>query len=102
LYNGSSSEAHVEFSRSGSALAQKLAQFLQPDIPGYWQKIAKCYYDHYIFQLNGDPVPTYPERNMIWVKQETLLRQRFRQWFRFNRGVIQMMWHRRRAVGIVP
>ena len=104
LYQGSNGEAPAEASRSRSdkVLLQGLSRFLQPEIPRYWQTIAKCYYDHYIFQLNGHPVSAYPERHTIWARQEAALKQRFRQWFRFTRSVIQMMWRRKRARGIVP
>jgi len=104
LYQGSNGEAPGEASRSRSAraLSQGLSRFLQPKIPRYWQTIAKCYYDHYIFQLNGHPVSAYPDRHTSWARHEAALGQRFRQWFRFTRGVIQMMWRRRRARGIVP
>jgi hypothetical protein len=104
LYTQWNAEVPVESSRlkPARALSRGLSQFLQPEIPAYWQSIARCYYDHYIFQLNGHPVSTYPEQHMIWARQEASLRQRFRQWFRFNRGLIQMMWRRMRARGIVP
>jgi hypothetical protein len=89
-------------SRPAETLLQGLAGFLGPNIPGYWQQIARCYYDHYVFQLNGHPVSTYPERHTNWVRQETSLPQRFRQWFRFNRSLLRMRWQRKRATGIVP
>ena len=89
-------------SPSARALARRLGRFLQPDIPRYWRDIAKCYYDHYIFQLNGPPVSAHPERHLTWAKEEGLLKQRLRQWYRFNRGVAQMTWRRRRSQGIVP
>jgi hypothetical protein len=104
LYQRSGGEAPVRSScsRSARVLSRKLTRFLRPEIPGYWQKIARCYYDHYIFQLNGHPVPTYPEQHTNWVRQETSLRQRCRVWLRFNRNLFQMMWRRQRARGIVP
>ena len=104
LYRGSNAAAPGDASQSrpASALLQGLARYLQSDIPGYWQSIAKTYYDHYIFQLNGHPVSAYPERHAGWASQEAALKQRFRQWFRFVRNVTQMKWRRRRASGIVP
>jgi len=104
LYQGSNGEAPADRSRSRAAreLARGLSRFLQPGIPGYWQSIAKTYYDHYIFELNGHPVSAYPERHTMWANHEAALKQRFRQWFRFTRGALQMMWRRRRARGIVP
>jgi hypothetical protein len=103
LYQESSGEAaQSSLSPRARELSQELSRFLQPDIPGYWQRIAKCYYDHYIFQLNGHPVSTYPERHANWVKAETSLKQRFRSWLRFNRDLLQMRWRRKRAEGIVP
>src|SRR5262245_5006327 len=75
LYQGSSIGAPRRSSRSRSArvLSRKLSQFLRPEIPGYWQQIARCYYDHYIFQSNGHPVSAYPEQHAHWVRQETSL-----------------------------
>lgn len=104
LYQGSNGIAPstASLSRSARMLSQGLARFLQPDIPGYWQSIAKTYYDHYIFQLNGHPVSAYPERHTVWARQEAALKQRLRQWFRFTRNVSQMTWRRRRTSGIVP
>jgi hypothetical protein len=104
LYQGSNGEAPAEAGRSRSAreLSQGLSRFLQPEIPGYWQSIARTYYDHYIFQLNGQPVSAYPERHTRWATQEAPVKQRLRQWYRFTRGVLQMAWRRRRANGIVP
>lgn len=104
LYQGSTGSApsKASLSRSARILSQGLARFLQPDIPGYWQSIAKTYYDHYVFQLNGHPVSAYPERHTAWARQEAALKQRLRQWFRFTRGVSQMTWRRRRTSGIVP
>ena len=104
LYQGSNGSAPstATLSRSARMLSQGLARFLRPDIPGYWQSIAKTYYDHYIFQLNGHPVSAYPERHTVWARQEGALKQRLRQWFRFTRGVSQMTWRRRRTTGIVP
>jgi hypothetical protein len=57
LYHRQNGDMPVESSQSGSAraLSRRLSRFLQPEIPAYWQKIAWCYYDHYIFQLNGHP-----------------------------------------------
>jgi len=89
-------------SRPAETLLQGMAAFLGPDIPGYWQRIARSYYDHYVFQLNGHPVSTYPERHTNWVRQERSLPQRFRQWYRFNRSLWCMRWQRKRARGIVP
>ena len=104
LYQGSNGSAPstATLSRSARMLSQGLARFLRPDIPAYWQSIAKTYYDHYIFQLNGHPVSAYPERHTVWARQEGALKQRLRQWFRFTRGVSQMTWRRRRTTGIVP
>jgi hypothetical protein len=39
---------------------------------------------------------------VAWAKEEALLKQRLRQWYRFTRGVTQMTWRRRRSQGIVP
>jgi hypothetical protein len=89
-------------SRSARVLLRRLSRFLRPQIPDYWQKIARCYYDHYIFQLNGHPVSTYPEEYTNWIRQETSLRERCRKWLRFNRDLFKMMWRRKRATGIVP
>jgi hypothetical protein len=104
LYQRSNGDASVEatLSRSARLLSRRLSRFLHPDIPGYWQRIARCYYDHYIFQLNGHPVSAYPERHAMWASREASPKQRFRQWFKFTRGVIQMTWRRRQARGIVP
>lgn len=104
LYRRSSGEAPVEpaYSRSARVLSRRLSRFLGPEIPAYWQRIARCYYDHYIFQVNGHPVSTHPERHASWAKQEGTLKQRLRQRYRFTRGVMQMAWRRRRASGIVP
>jgi len=104
LYQRSSGEAPVEssWSKSARVLSRGLSRFLRPEIPSYWQKIATCYYDHYIFQLNGHPVSTYPEQQTNWVRHEASVRQRCRQWLRFNRDLFQMMWRRKRATGIVP
>jgi hypothetical protein len=92
----------TSLSRLGRLLLRRLSRFLQPEIPGYWQKIARCYYDHYIFQLNGHPVPTYPEQHTNWVRVETSLKERCRKWLRFNRDLLQMMWRRKLAKGVVP
>lgn len=92
----------TNLSKSGRVLLQKLSRFLGNDIPGYWQQIAKCYYDHYIFQLNGHPVSTHPELLTAWVTQETSLRRRGRQWLRFNRDLFRMMWLSKTERGIVP
>jgi hypothetical protein len=104
LYHASNGRPPLEPIRSEAAraLARQLSRFLQPDIPAYWQKIARCYYDHYIFQLNGHPVSAHPERHARWASDEALLSQRLRQWYRFTRGVTQMKWRCRRAQGIVP
>jgi Cupin-like domain len=89
-------------SRSGRALLRRLSRFLRPDIPEYWQKVARCYYDHYIFQLNGHPVSTYPDQHINWIGQEATLKERCRKWLRFYRDLVQMMWRRKMARGIVP
>jgi hypothetical protein len=104
LYQQVSDEAPTKpsLSRSGKVLLRRLYRFLRPEIPGYWQNIARCYYDHYVFQLNGHPVSAYPEQHTNWVRQETSLRERCRKWLRFNRDLFQMMWRRKRARGIVP
>jgi Cupin-like domain len=94
--------ARSTLSRSAKTLLHGLSVFLKPNIPGYWQQIARCYYDHYVFQLNGHPVSTYPERHTRWVRQEKSPSQQFRQWFRFNRSLLRMRWQRKRATGIVP
>lgn len=83
-------------------LLHALSRFLRPDIPGYWRQIARTYYDHYIFQINGHPVSTYPERHAAWARQEASLKQRCRLWLRFNRDLVQMAWRQKRASGIVP
>jgi len=100
--SGSVTTDTSSLSAPATALAEKLSRFLRPDIPDYWQKIARCYYDHYVFQSNGHPVSTYPERHANWVRQQTSLTQRGRRWLRFNRDMLRMMWLRRRATGIVP
>ena len=104
LYQRSSGEAPVEanLSKSARVLSITLSRFLRSDIPGYWQKIPSIYYDHYVFQRNGHPVSAHPEQHAIWVRQETSLRQRCLQWLRFNRGLFQMMWRRKRMRGLVP
>jgi hypothetical protein len=104
LYQQSNGEAPVQsgLSQSARVLSRRLSLFLRPEIPDYWRKIAKCYYDHYIFALNGHPVPSYPERHTNWVRQESSLKQRCRLWLRFNRDLLRMMWLRKRASGIVP
>ena len=101
LYKGSNGAA-ANGSRSARELRARLARFLRPEVPGYWRSIARCYYDHYIFQTNGHPVAAYPEWHATWAKQEGALKQRLRQRYRFMRGVLQMKWWRMRANGIVP
>ena len=93
---------NLKLSASARALRRRLSRFLQPDIPGYWQKIARCYYDHYVFQINGHPVAAYPERHATWARQEASLKPRFRHWARFIRGRARMIWRRRMVTGIVP
>lgn len=104
LYEQLSGEARMKPSPSRSArvLLRRLSRFLRPDIPEYWQKAASCYYDHYIFQLNGHPVSSYPEQHSNWVRQEATLKERCRKWLRFYRDLFQMMWRRKVATGIVP
>ena len=104
LYRASSGGAPVDrsHSRSARALSRDLSRFLKPEIPGYWRRIAKCYYDHYVFQVNGHPVSAHPERHASWATHEATPTQRLRQWYRFTRGQIQMTWRRRRANGVVP
>jgi hypothetical protein len=104
LCQPTSGEAPVQptLSRSGRALLRGLSRFLQPEIPGYWQKAARCYYDHYIFQVNGHPVSTYPEQQANWLRQEATLKERCRKWLRFYRDLVQMMCRRKMASGIVP
>jgi hypothetical protein len=92
----------ANLSGSAKALSRRLSRFLRPEIPDYWRRIARCYYDHYIFQMNGPPVPAYPERHTAWARQEASLELRFRHWVRFNRGRLQMIWRRQMAPGIVP
>ena len=89
---------------SGSArdLARRLSRFLRPEIPSYWQRIARTYYDHYIFQVNGHPVSAHPEFLSAWMTQEASLSRRLRLWLRFNRDMLQMAWRYRMASGIVP
>lgn len=99
--NGNGS-AKPNLSRSANLLLRRLSRFLGAEIPGYWQRIAKCYYDHYIFQLHGHPVSTYPELHARWLTQESSLGQRSRQWLRFNRDLFRMMWRYKTARGIVP
>jgi hypothetical protein len=88
--------------RAGTVLLRRLSAFLQPEIPTYWQKIARCYYDHYIFQMNGDPVSAYPEQQANWIRQESSFTERCRKWLRFYRDLFQIMWRRKMATGIVP
>ena len=104
LYQRLSGEAPVQprLSRSARALLRRLPRFLGPEIPEYWRKAARCYYDHYIFKLNGHPVSTYPEQLTKWVRQEASLKERCRKALRFNRDLLQMMWRRKMARGIVP
>jgi hypothetical protein len=83
-------------------LLAALRTFVSAPVPSYWQKIAWTYYDHYVFQVNGHPVPSYPERHTKWVEAESALLQRARQWYRFRRGLIRMARQQRRAHGIVP
>jgi hypothetical protein len=99
--NGDASPA-TDRSRSAAALARQLRRFLTPEIPAYWQRIARCYYDHYVFRVNGEPVPTYPERHVSWVRRQCSLEQRCRLWLRFNRDLARMAWLRKRATGVVP
>jgi hypothetical protein len=101
LYQATASQAG-DLPGRVKTLSRTLSRFLQPDIPDYWRRIARCYYDHYIFQINGPPVAAYPERHAAWVRQERSLELRFRHWFRFHRGRLQMMWRRHMAPGIVP
>ena len=104
LYHGSNGggPGAASGSPAARALSRRLSRFLQPDIPRYWRDIAKCYYDHYVFQLNGHPVSAHPARQVAWAMYAALLTQRLRQWYRFTRGVTQMTWRRRRSPGIVP
>jgi hypothetical protein len=105
LYQGPDAGASVQeatWSGPARALARVLSRFLRSDIPGYWQQITRTYYDHYIFQLNGHPVPTYPERHAAWARQEASMKQRCRLWLRFNRDLFQMAWRQKTASGIVP
>jgi hypothetical protein len=89
-------------SAAAKTLGKELERFLRPDIPGYWQRIAKTYYDYYIFQTSGQPVPNYPERHVRWAEAESSLLQRARQWYRFRRGLVRMGFQRKRATGVVP
>jgi hypothetical protein len=104
LYERPKGQASPEPNWSSSAreLAAALSSFLKPNIPVYWRQIARTYYDHYIFQINGHPVPTFPERHAAWARQEAAITQRCRLWLRFNRDLFQMTWRRRTASGIVP
>jgi hypothetical protein len=104
LYELPKGQASPESNWSSSAreLAAALSSFLKPNIPVYWRQIARTYYDHYIFQINGHPVPTFPERHAAWARQEAAIAQRCRLWLRFNRDLFQMTWRRRTASGIVP
>jgi hypothetical protein len=94
--------AKTILSGSAAVLSRKLSRFLGNEVPGYWQRIAKCYYDHYIFQLHGHPVSSHPELLTAWVRNETSLMRRGRQWLRFNRDLFRMMWRYKTAQGIVP
>jgi hypothetical protein len=102
LYAGSGAQARAGWSRPARALSRQLARFLRPDIPGYWQKIARCYYDHYVFQTNGHPVSAHPEHHAAWMQREASWSRRIRLWLRFNRDLLQMKWRCRTATGIVP
>jgi Cupin-like domain len=104
LYLRASGKAPVQprLSRSARVLSGRLSRFLRPEIPEYWQRAARCYYDHYIFQLNGHPVSTYPEQHANWLRQEATLKERCRKWLRFYRDLVQMMCRRKMARGIVP
>jgi hypothetical protein len=75
---------------------------MKPAIPGYWQKIARCYYDHYIFQINGEPVAAHPERHASWARNEATATERLRHWLRFRRGLLQMRYRYARAHGLIP
>ena len=102
VYQRSNGQPPAAWSGPARELARRLSRFLRPEIPGYWQQIARCYYDHYIFQVNGHPVSAHPELHNTWMTQEASLRRRFRLWLRFNRDMLQMAWRCRTATGIVP
>jgi hypothetical protein len=104
LYNRADGRQSVaaKASKVGTVLLRRLSVFLQPDIPTYWQKIARCYYDHYVFRKNGHPVASYPEHHTAWIRKEGLLVERGRKWLRFYRDLLRMMWRRRVVTGIVP
>jgi hypothetical protein len=102
LYHVEGRGATRPVSESARALSQSLGRFLAPEIPGYWHGVARAFYDHYVFQVNGEPVPTYPERHTDWLKQQMSLPVRLRLWLRFNRDQLRMNWLRRKAAGIVP
>jgi hypothetical protein len=95
-------DPNAGLSRQAHILRRTLARFLTPPIPPYWQKIARCYYDHYIFQVNGEPVPVHSEQHAKWLREEASLTQRLRQWLRFQRGLLRMRCHSLRARGLVP
>lgn len=102
LYGQARPANEPELAAPAQALLQRLSRFLRADVPEYWQEVARCFYDHYVFQLNGPPVPTYPERHEAWLRQQSTLKTRARNWLRFNRDLMRVGWQRRRATGVVP
>ena len=104
LYATSDVRVHgnVDLSQQARILLRTLARFMKPAIPGYWQKIARCYYDHYIFQINGEPVAAHPERHAAWARSEAAAKQRLRHWLRFRRALLQMRYRYVRAHGLIP
>jgi hypothetical protein len=104
LYRGGEVKESIQtnWSRPAAQLYRSLSQFLQPGIPLYWRRISRCYYDHYVFQLNGHPVPSHPELYDAWLRQQSSISRRQRDWLRFNRDLLRMTWRRRTAKGIVP
>jgi hypothetical protein len=72
LYRLVASEADSNLSTAAKELERGLARFLQLSVPGYWRKIARCYYDHYIFQMNGHPVSASPERHATGSERKVL------------------------------
>ena len=102
LYGGDGHGAVSALSPRARALSQELARFLAPEIPRYWQEVARTFYDHYVFQMSGHPVSTYPERHTDWLKQQLSMPMRFRLWLRFNRDQLRMNRLRKKATGVVP
>ncbi|PYM77700.1 MAG: hypothetical protein DME03_03515, partial [Candidatus Rokuibacteriota bacterium] len=45
VYQRSNGQPPAAWSGPARELARRLSRFLRPEIPGYWQQIARCYYD---------------------------------------------------------